>query len=418
MQKVEFTKKMKKDYTILVPNMLPVHFKLISKILISYGYNVELLNTTGKHIADTGLKYVHNDMCYPALLVIGQLIDAVQSGKYDVHKIALLITQTGGGCRASNYIYLLRKALQKADLGFIPVISFNFTGVEKSPGFNMTLSIYLKLFSAVMYGDLLMLLKNQTLPYEETLGETMALVDSWAERLVSAMDSPSFFTRKTSLKNYEAIIKDFSAIKKPQPRKMRVGIVGEIYVKFAPLGNNNLEDFLLSEDVEIVMAGLFDFCMYCIYNVIADKDNYGDGSSSKVFIYKRVYNYLLDRQKDMIDSIKKYSTFSPPCGFTHVVGLTDGYISTATKMGEGWLLPAEMLELIDQGVDNIVCTQPFGCLPNHICGRGMMKIIKDKNPEVNLVAVDYDPGATKVNQENRIKLMLAIGRENFQSAAV
>ena len=161
MQKVEFTKEMKKDYTILVPNMLPVHFKLISKILISYGYNIELLNTTGKHIADTGLKYVHNDMCYPALLVIGQLIDAVQSGKYDVHKIALLITQTGGGCRASNYIYLLRKALQKADLGFIPVISFNFTGVEKSPGFNLTLPIYLKLFSAVMYGDLLMLLKNQ-----------------------------------------------------------------------------------------------------------------------------------------------------------------------------------------------------------------------------------------------------------------
>ena len=416
MSKVEFTKEMKKDYTILIPNMLPVHFKLISRILISYGYKAELVSTTGKHIADTGQKYVHNDICYPAILVIGQLIDALQSGKYDVHKTALLITQTGGGCRASNYIFLLRKALEKAGLGFVPVISLNFTGTEKSSGFHVTVPMFVKLFCAALYGDLLMTLKNQTLPYEEQSGETMALVDSWAEQLVSGMDRPTFFTKKTTMANYKAIIGDFVSLKKHGGRKMRVGIVGEIYVKFSPLGNNDLENFLLSEDCEIVMSGLFDFGMYCVYNMIADWENYGDGTAFKTRMLRRLYGYLLKMQKQILWSIEKYSEFSPPCAFSHVVGLTDGYISTATKMGEGWLLPAEMLELIDQGVDNIVCAQPFGCLPNHICGRGMMKIIKDRHPDVNLVAIDYDPGATKVNQENRIKLMLAIGRDKFRAA--
>ena len=417
MHKVEFTKEMKKDYTILVPNMLPVHFKLISKIFISYGYKVEVLNTTGKYISDTGLKYVHNDTCYPALLVIGQLISALQSGKYDVHKTALLITQTGGGCRASNYISLLRKALVKAGLEFVPVISLNFTGTEKSPGFKISAPMFIKLVSGVLYGDLLMTLKNQTQPYETVPGSTVALVDSWSEKLVNAMNSPSFFTRRATLKNYELIIKDFAALEKTGKKKMRVGIVGEIYVKFAPLGNNNLEDFLLSEGTEIVMAGLLDFCMYCVYNMIADRTYYGDISAVKASVIKAVYKYLLRRQKDIIDSIKKHSDFTAPSPFSHVISLTDGYISTATKMGEGWLLTAEMLELIDQGVDNVICTQPFGCLPNHICGRGMMKLIKDRHPEVNMVAIDYDPGATKVNQENRIKLMLAVGREEMESHA-
>ena len=415
MEKPIFTKEMKKDYTILAPNMLPVHFKLISRIFRAYGYKTELLSTTGKEISDTGLKYVHNDTCYPALLVIGQLISALQSGKYDIHKTALLITQTGGGCRASNYISLLRKALDKADLGFVPVISLNFAGTEKSPGFKITPMMFIKLVSAVLYGDLLMTLKNQTQPYEKEPGSTIALVDFWAEKLVNDMQSPKFFSRKNTLRNYKTIIENFANLDRYDTKKMRVGIVGEIYVKFAPLGNNNLEDFLLSENCEVVMSGLLDFCMYCVYNMLADRTYYGDGSKFKNRIIRAVFKYLLNRQKDIINSIKTYSDFTAPSDFRHVISLTDGYISTATKMGEGWLLTAEMLELIDSGVNNIICAQPFGCLPNHICGRGMMKLIKDKHPDVNLVAIDYDPGATKVNQENRIKLMLSIGREQMVS---
>lgn len=409
-----FTKEMKKDYTILAPNMLPIHFRFLSKIFDSYGYKTEVLETTGRYITDTGLKYVHNDTCYPALLAIGQLISALQSGKYDVHKTALLITQTGGGCRASNYIFLLRKALEKAGLGFVPVISLNFAGTESSPGFKITLPMLFKLVSAVLYGDLLMMLRNQCLPYETEPGSTRKLVESWTDRLVSLMSSPAFFTRKNTMKKYGEIIRDFAALPKTGEKKMKVGIVGEIYVKFAPLGNNDLEEFLHSENCEVVMSGLLDFCMYCAYNMEHDRQYYGDNSKLYTFIVGKVYKYLLARQRDIISAIEKEGSFTPPTPFEHVVSLTDGYISTATKMGEGWLLTAEMLELIDSGTNNIVCAQPFGCLPNHICGRGMMKLIKDRNPQVNLVAVDYDPGATKVNQENRIKLMLAVGRENMQ----
>ena len=407
MERVVFTKEMKRDYTILVPTMLPIHFKFMLNILRSYGYKAELLENDGKNVVDSGLRNVHNDTCYPALLVIGQMIDALESGRWDVHKVALLITQTGGGCRASNYIHLLRKALQKSGYGFIPVVSLSATGMEKNPGFKLGPLMLDRIFYAVTYGDLLMLLANQCRPYEVERGATDALVDRWAERLTNEMKGRGLLSYRKVRANYREIIRDFAALPRSGEPKIRVGVVGEIYVKFSPLGNNNLEDFLLSEGAEVVVPGLLDFLLYCVYNQLNDHRLYGAMSPIKNKAFEQVYHMLVKKQKDVIDAIEEEGSFRPGGYFPHTASLVRGYLSHGVKMGEGWLLTAEMLELIEQGTTNIVCTQPFGCLPNHIVGKGMMRIIKERNPDSNIVAVDYDPGATRINQENRIKLMLA-----------
>ena len=406
-ERVLFTKEMKRDYTILVPTMLPVHFKLMLNILREYGYRAELLENSGQRVVDSGLRNVHNDTCYPALLVIGQMIDALESGRWDVHKVALLITQTGGGCRASNYIHLLRKALKKSGYGFVPVVSLSANGMEKNPGFSLTPMMLDRIFYAMTYGDLLMLLANQCRPYETEAGVTDALVDRWANRLTDEMKGRGPLSYRAVRRNYDAIVADFAALPRKTEEKVLVGVVGEIYVKFSPLGNNNLEDFLLSEGAEVVVPGLLDFCLYCVYNQLNDHKLYGAGGFWKTLVFRKVYDMLCKKQKDVIEAVTREGTFRPGGYFPHTVELVRGYISHGVKMGEGWLLTAEMLELIEQGVGNIVCTQPFGCLPNHIVGKGMMRIIKARNPDSNIVAVDYDPGATKINQENRIKLMLA-----------
>ena len=408
---IKFTKEMKRDYTILVPTMLPIHFKLISNILISYGYKVEFLEATDGDIKESGLRLVHNDTCYPALLVIGQLINAINSGRYDKDKLALLITQTGGGCRASNYIYLLRKALKKVGYGHIPVISLNFAGMEDHPGFKITLPMLTKMMYCAFYGDLMMLMSNQTRPYEKKPGETDELVRRWTQRLLDEAHDPRCLRYKHVKKNYRLIADDFSAILGDTVRdKVKVGIVGEIYVKFSPLGNNNLESFLLSENVEPVVPGFIDFCLYCVYNGIVDWQLYRI-KGLKAAGSRALYNFLLKKQRDIRNMMKEhYPSFLPMADFDETRKKIKGYIGIGTKMGEGWLLTAEMLELIDEGVTNIICTQPFGCLPNHIAGKGMMKPIKEKNPGVNIVAIDYDPGATAINQENRIKLMLSNAR--------
>ncbi|MCI8610904.1 MAG: 2-hydroxyglutaryl-CoA dehydratase [Clostridiales bacterium] len=408
--KVQFTEEMKKDYTILIPTMLPMHFKMIAQILTRHGYKTELLENCGQNVKDCGLKYVHNDTCYPALLVIGQFLDAIQSGKYDSHKVALMLTQTGGGCRASNYIALLRKALEKAGYGYIPVISLNISGLEENPGFKLTLPLIRGMIYAVLYGDLLMTLRNQCRPYEVEAGMTDVLCDKWTKYLADEL-----FDKKVSYqdvkKNYAAIVRDFDRIPRRREKKIKVGIVGEIFVKFSPLGNNNLEDFLVSQGAEVSMPGLIDFCMYCIYNGIVDTKLYGIGKL-KCAGSKAVYQIMRKMQNDLITAIRQNSSFAAPTPIEHTRRLVNGYIGMGAKMGEGWLLPAEMLELIDSGVNNIVCAQPFGCLPNHIVGKGMMKPIKERHPNVNIVAIDYDPGATKINQENRIKLMLSCAAEN------
>ncbi|MBQ2729488.1 MAG: 2-hydroxyacyl-CoA dehydratase [Clostridia bacterium] len=404
---------MRKDYTILIPTMLPMHFKMIAKTLCCYGYKAEVLENTGQSVIDTGLKYVHNDACYPSLLIIGQFIDALSSGKYDPHKVALLYAQTGGGCRASNYISLLRKALVKAGYEYVPVISLNLTGLEENPGFKLTLPILHRMVYAVMYGDLLMLLRNQCMPYEKEKGITEKKCEEWTRRLVEEMADSSISYRHIK-KNYAAIVRDFDSIPKTDEKKIKVGIVGEIFVKFSPLGNNNLEDFLVKEGAEVYMAGLVDFCLYCVQNGLVDRELYG-GKFIKCVVSRIAKKIVIKKQNDLIKAIKNNSNFTPPTPFEHTFSLIKGYIGAGTKMGEGWLLPAEMLELIDSGFKNIICVQPFGCLPNHIVGKGMMKPIKEKNPGVNIVAVDYYPGATRINQENRIKLMLSCARDLCES---
>lgn len=403
---VVFTEEMKKTHTILAPNMLPMHFKMIGKVMSRSGYHLEVLETSGPRIAETGLKYVHNDTCYPAILVIGQFIDALQSGKYDPDKVALILFQTGGGCRASNYIHLLRKALEKADLGHVPVISLSLAGLEKHPGFQLTLPLLMRMMYAVLYGDLLMTLVNQCKPYELEKGAAQALADRWTDRLAEEMTTGGKGNYRQVKANYRRILEAFGAIPMERRDTVKVGIVGEIFVKYSPLGNNNLEQFLVDEGAEAVIPGLLDFCLYCVYNNLLDNKLYGMQKGVQL-AYKAAYRYLLDKEKDLIDAIRAHGRFEPPTLFTHTVELVQGTISMGVKMGEGWLLTAEMLELADKGVKNIVCTQPFGCLPNHICGKGMMKPIKTANPGINIVAIDYDAGATKVNQENRIKLMLA-----------
>ncbi len=402
---VVFTEEMKKTHTILVPNMLPMHFKLIGKVMERSGYKVELLETSGPRIAETGLKYVHNDTCYPAILVIGQFIDALQSGRYDPDRVALILFQTGGGCRASNYIHLLRKALEKAGMGHVPVISLSLAGLEKHPGFRLTLPLVMKMMYGVLYGDLLMTLVNQCKPYETERGAAQALADSWTERLAEEMTSGRAGYRQVKA-NYRRILDQFAAIPVERTEKVKVGIVGEIFVKYSPLGNNNLEQFLVDEGAEAVIPGLLDFCLYCVYNNLLDHKLYGMQKRVQL-AYRIAYRYLVNKERDMIEAIRSHGRFTPPTLFTHTISLVQGTISMGVKMGEGWLLTAEMLELADKGVNNIVCTQPFGCLPNHICGKGMMKPIKAKNPDINIVAIDYDAGATRVNQENRLKLMLA-----------
>ena len=408
--RVVFTKEMKENYTILVPMMLPIHFQLMQTLFAIEGYKMEIIDTRDRRVVDKGLKYTHNDICYPAQLTIGQLMDALESGKYDKHKVALMLMQTGGGCRASNYVRLLRKALKKADLAYIPVVSLNYTGMEKDPGFEMTLKFTFKLIKAIIYGDLMMCLRNQLEPYEVEKGSVNNLVDKWCQELSAQFKADKGLSKKEILANMDKICHDFARIKTAGEEKIKVGIVGEIYVKFAPLGNNNLEAFLRSEDAEVVVPGLLDFLLYTIDTHKEDRKLYGH-SKAKAMIFSYLVNKFSALQNEMIAAIKKYPALRAPSNFAHTKALAKDYINYGVKMGEGWLLTAEMLELLDSGVNNIVCTQPFGCLPNHICGRGMIRKIKEGYPEANIVAIDYDSSATKVNQENRLKLMLSTGRK-------
>ena len=406
-ERILFTREMKKDYTILLPNMLPMHFKIMSAAFRIYGYKAVLLENDGHDVIECGLKYTHNDTCYPALLVIGQFIDALQSGKYDVNKTAVMMTQTGGGCRASNYIALIRKALKKAGFPQVPVISLNVAGLEKNPGFKITLGFGKRILYGVYYGDLLMNLVNQCRPYEVTPGSTQALADKWVERLTAQVGSKKPVSYKQVKQNYAAILQDFDRnLPRTATQKVRVGIVGEIFVKFAPIGNNHLEDFLVSEGAETVMAGLLDFLMYTVNTAIVDYRLYGM-KRGKAAVMRFAYNFLHKKQLDFIRLYKENSSFTPPTDFEKTRAAIQGYINEGVQMGEGWLLTAEMLELIESGVKNVVCTQPFGCLPNHIVGKGMMKVIRERHPGVNLVAIDYDSSASRINQENRLKLMLA-----------
>lgn len=403
----KFTEDMIHTHTILVPDMLPIHFKLLIAIFENKGYKMELLQNDSHAIVDEGLKNVHNDACYPALLVIGQFMNALKSGRYDPDKTALLITQTGGGCRASNYIHLLRKAVDR-NFPQVPVVSLNFSGLEKDSAFKITASMFFKMLYAVLYGDLLMTCYNKCRTYEINKGNSKAVLDKWQDFLGEIFRSGSSkYIRTKQL--YRQILDDFGAIKLSGEKKIRVGIVGEIYVKYSPLANNHLEDFLISEGCEPVVPSLLEFVMYCAAGNFNDAIIY-DSRTLSSLANKIGYNLIYSKQKELIKVMKKHGKFEPLHDFEHLRTLADKYINQGVVMGEGWLIPAEMAALAKSGVENIICAQPFGCLPNHIVAKGMSRAIKDDNPNANIVAIDYDPGATRVNQENRIKLMLVNAR--------
>ena len=410
-----FTPEMKKTHKILIPNMAPVQFRILAAAMEHQGYQVELLENCGSQVCELGLKYVHNDTCYPALLVIGQFLDALGSGKYDLDHTALIITQTGGGCRASNYIFLLRKALEKAGYGNIPVLSLNFSGLEKGNSLPMDLTFIRMALAAIYYGDLLVTLKAQTAPYEIHPGDAAALQEKWLDTICGWVHEGKGFSQQEMKAAMPKIAAEFAAIPVHRVPKVKVGVVGEIYVKYSPLGNNDLENFLASQDCEVNLPGLMGFVQYCAYNPSETARLYG-GSFLEKHISDLILGYIAQMEKVIIHALKD-NGYHAPLPFSELTELTEGLISKGDKMGEGWLLTAEMAELIRSGYENIICAQPFGCLPNHICGKGMINKLRELYPQANITPIDYDPSATRVNQENRIKLMLAVARERLAEKA-
>ena len=411
----KFTPEMKKTHKILIPNMAPVQFRILAAVMRQAGYTCELLENCGSQVSELGLKYVHNDTCYPALLVIGQFLDALGSGKYDLDHTALIITQTGGGCRASNYIHLLRKALVKAGYGQVPVVSLNFSGLEKDSGFPMTLPLMRKLLACIYYGDLLVALKAQTEPYETHKGDAAALQEKWLDTICGWVMEDKGWSGREIKAAMPKIAAEFAAIPIHRVPKVKVGVVGEIYVKYSPLGNNDLEKFLASQDCEVNLPGLMGFVQYCAFNMGEDHVLYGGKLAVKVGT-DQFLNWLDSVERVMLKA-ETDAGFYAPGPFKELVEKPKGVISLGAKMGEGWLLTAEMIELVQGGYGNIVCAQPFGCLPNHIVGKGMVNKIRALYPSANITPIDYDPSATRVNQENRIKLMLAVAKERLNAPA-
>ena len=413
MPEVDFTKEMKKEYSILAPDIFPTHMELLSELFRMYGYNLVVLKYEGKKVIDTGLKYLHNDMCYPAICSVGQQLYALTCGDFDPHKCALIQFQTGGGCRASNYIWLLRKALKNMGMEYVPVISISFAGLEKYSGFKIKLSMILKAAMALVYGDMLLLLKNQTAPYEVNAGDTRRVVDKWIKELTEQFRKNKGLTIKSLKRNLSAIAEDFHNIKREKRDKIQVGIVGEIYVKYSSFGNNGLEKFLDTQDCEYMLPGVLGFFQYCFSNMETDYNYYG-GSKLVRAAGKLAEKIACRVEKYMREALLPYKEFVVPAPFEEKKRSVTKVIDRGVKMGEGWLLPAEVIELVENGYSNIICAQPFGCLPNHIVGKGVIRRLRELYPQANIFPIDYDAGASKVNQENRIKLMLSVAREEVE----
>ena len=415
-QRTEFTRQMRQEgYTILAPQMSPIHFELVEPVLRRHGYNVVLLDNDNRTAIDTGLKFVNNDACFPSITVVGQIMQAVLSGKYDTDKLAIMMTQTGGCCRASNYVAFIRRALEKANLGHIPVISLNFNGMEKNEGFSMTVPLLRDIFEAVVYGDLLMRCLYRVRPYELTKGSADALHAHWTKKCVQAL------TGKHSMGLYQQycqeIVRDFDTLPIDETlRKPRVGVVGEILVKYMPLANNHLVDLLEREGAEAVVPDLMDFMNYCLYNGKYKAEFLGAKKSSAMAAEVAVKLIRLLR-RPAIEALEKSDRFDAPVPIEELAEMTKPFLSLGNQYGEGWFLTGEMVELIQSGVPNIVCIQPFACLPNHVVGKGVMKALKREYPQANIAAVDYDPGASEVNQLNRIKLMLSAAKAALCVAA-
>ena len=412
-EKVLFTEEMRKDYTILCPQMSPIHFDLLEPAMRACGYHLEVLQNDNRHCVDTGLKYVNNDACYPSLLVVGQLMDALLSGKYDLHKTALIITQTGGGCRATNYIGFIRRALKKAGMEYIPVISLNLSGLEKNPGFKMDANLLIRVLFGAAIGDIFMKCVYRMRPYELEKGSVDKVHEKWKKEAAAFVSSkrPTFSGLSRLMK---AIIKDFDNIPIDENMvKPRVGVVGEILVKFSPTGNNHLVELLEAEGAEAVVPDLLNFFLYCFYNQIYKAEHFGT-SKKTARVSALGIKAIEFLRSPATKAFKKSRHFEPSTRIEKLVEYAAPIVSIGNQTGEGWFLTGEMLELIHSGASNIVCTQPFGCLPNHVVGKGVIKEIRKRYPQSNIVAIDYDPGASEVNQLNRIKLMLSTAHKNVK----
>ncbi|WP_314854379.1 acyl-CoA dehydratase activase-related protein [Stomatobaculum longum] len=411
--RVLFTKQMKKDnYTILCPQMSPIHFDLLAPAISAFGYNVVLLDNDDRRAVDMGLKYVNNDACFPSLCTIGQVMDALLSGEYDLNHTAIFMSQTGGGCRASNYIGFIRRALEKAGMGHIPVISVNVGNMEQNPGFKVTIPMAIKAIQATVYGDVMMRCLYATRPYEKVPGSAEQLHKKWRAICTKAVSK-----RNPAMNEYRrivrAIVKDFDELPRRPVKKPRVGVVGEILVKFSPLANNHIVDLLEREGAEAVMPDLLDFMYYSFYNLNFKAEHLG--FSKKGAFLCNVGIKLMDWfRADAKAALRRSKHFTEPGDIRHMAEMSSKFVSLGNMTGEGWFLTGEMLELIESGVKNIVCTQPFGCLPNHVVGKGVIKQLRASYPDANIIAVDYDPGASEVNQLNRIKLMLAMAQKNLR----
>ncbi len=408
-ERVLFTEEMRKNYTILSPQISPYHLDLVQPALNKHGYHVEVLQDSKDAVA-TGLKYVNNDACYPTIITVGAIMNALLSGKYDLDRTAVIMTQTGGGCRATNYIALIRRALKSAGMAQIPVISLSFTGIEKNPGFKVSLSMLKSLVDAVLYGDLFMRCLYKVRPYEKTPGAANALYEKWNKKLIAefaeAGDIPT--------KKYAAqIVKEFGEIEVTDVRKPRVGIVGEILVKFHPLANNYCVNLVEREGGEAVVPDFVDFFMYSFYNSTIKHDLL-DGKYKSKFVSNIGIWFIEKLRAPIVDALKG-TKFGTPTRIEKLAKRANEVVGLGTMVGEGWFLTAEMLELIDEGAPNIICMQPFACLPNHVTGKGVMKELKRRYPQANIVAVDYDPGASEVNQVNRIKLMMSVAQDNLKT---
>ena len=405
--RVIFTEDMKDNYTILMPQMSPIHFDLLREALRSCGYNV-VLPPSDKDAVDIGLKYVNNDACYPSVIVVGQFMKALLSGKYDLDRTALIITQTGGGCRASNYIGFIRRALEKSGMGHIPVISLS-AGIEKNPGFKLSLPLAVRAMQALVYGDLFMKMVYRTRPYESVPGSVNALHKKWLDKCMVDIKSGSM---RQFRKNIKEMVREFDTIELNDVKKPRVGIVGEILVKFHPLANNDLVNLIEAEGAEAVCPDLIDFLLYCCYN-----SNFSSkylGIKKKTAVLSNIIIRIIERfRKTANRELAKSRRFSPSVPIKKLAEYASPIVSCGNQTGEGWFLTGEMIELIHSNVPNIVCTQPFACLPNHVVGKGVIKELRNQFPDSNIVAVDYDPGASEVNQLNRIKLMLSTAVKNL-----
>ncbi len=413
-QRRAFTEEMRKDYTILCPQMSPIHFQVMEPAFNACGYNFVVLGNDNRHSVDVGLKYVNNDACYPSLLVVGQIMEALLSGKYDLHKTAIIMTQTGGGCRATNYVGFIRRALSKAGMEQIPVISLNLAGIESNPGFHLNADLLVRLALSAQLGDIFMRCVYRMRPYEAVPGAVDALHAKWLKKAQSFVSAKHMNFLKFG-RLCRDIIRDFDQVPLLDVKKPRVGIVGEILVKFSPAGNNHLVELLESEGAEAVVPDLMDFMLYCFYNQIYKAENLGTSKKAARISSLGIWAIEHVLRKSMVREFKRSKHFTPPTPIRDIASFAEPIVSLGNQTGEGWFLTGEMVELIHEGVPNIVCTQPFGCLPNHVVGKGVIKALRKHYPESNIVAIDYDPGASEVNQLNRIKLMLSTAQKNLNT---